>query len=386
MPACPIEIPPLTAVRLPPLLHSALMKLRVGVVFGGRSGEHEVSLSSAASVMRALDRKKYQIIPIGIDKRGRWRVGRAPSGNAPVDPAAVLREGEPLTLIPQPVATSGKQNSRLKVDVLLPVLHGTFGEDGCMQGLFELTGIPYAGSGVAGSAAAMDKILMKRLFAAAGLPGVAFRQVLRGDWEARPRAVERSLRESLSFPMFVKPANLGSSVGISKARNAAELGPALREAARYDSRIIVEQGVDAREIECAVLGNERPQASLPGEVLSANEFYDYAAKYIDNRSHFQAPAALPARVRRRIQQLAIQAFQAVDAAGLARVDFFLERGTGNIYINEINTLPGFTPISGYPKMWQASGLSYGKLLDRVIELALERSRERGRNSYEWAAR
>jgi len=358
-----------------------MSRMRVGVVFGGRSGEHEVSLLSAASVMAALDRRQYDVIPIGIDKLGRWRRGTAAQSQ---DPAAVLRTGRPFVLPPVPVHLLPRRGEGLvnpQLDVILPILHGTFGEDGTVQGLLELSGIPYVGAGVLGSAASMDKDVMKRLFREAGLPVVPFMVVRRRAWEATPATVLRHITTALPFPLFVKPANLGSSVGISKVSRRRELTPALIEAARYDEKLVIEQGVDAREFECSVLGNDEPQASVPGEVRPGKEFYSYAAKYLEPGSSTIVPAPMPPALARQVQRLALRAFRAVDACGLARVDFFYVPRTRQLFLNEINTMPGFTSISMFPKMWEASGLSYPKLLDRMIALALERARSRARNHY-----
>jgi D-alanine-D-alanine ligase len=388
-------------------------KMRVGVLFGGRSGEHEVSLLSAASVLNAIDRNKYEVVPIGISKEGRWLMsseserllkGEHRSDNprhlragdpASTPGAAVLARGDSVLVPPEPgtdhhslipFESAGHAPARaIDVDVIFPVLHGTFGEDGTIQGLLELAGIPYVGAGVLGSAAGMDKDVMKRLFAAAGLPIVKHVTVLRAQWEKEPKKIKRLIESKLKYPLFVKPANLGSSVGISKAHDGKELAPAMDLAAGYDRKIIVEQGAGkkkkARELECSVLGNDSPTASLPGEVVPIKEFYDYAAKYLDEGSELVIPAKLPKKMTKQVQQMAIAAFQAVDCAGLARVDFLLDPDNGKLYVNEINTMPGFTAISMYPKLWAASGLEYPKLIDRLIELALERHQEKSRTSY-----
>ncbi len=358
-------------------------KVRVGVLFGGRSGEHEVSLASAASILQALDRAKYEVVPIGITRAGGWRVGSAAARMLP----EVLERGEPV--VPS-VDPAGPRLLRLggatpsegaAFDVVFPVLHGTFGEDGTVQGLLELAGVPYVGAGVLGSAAGMDKDVMKRLFRDAGLPVVKWLTVLRSEWEAKRAAVERRIARELGFPVFVKPANLGSSVGISKVRRAAELRGALELAASYDRKVLVERAVNAREIECAVLGNDDPKASVVGEIIPVNEFYDYEAKYLKEGSELIIPARLPRRKAREVKRLAIAAFRAVECAGMARVDFLLNRKTGKLYVNEVNTIPGFTPISMFPKLWEASGLPYPRLLDRLIELAFERHREKTRTRY-----
>jgi D-alanine-D-alanine ligase len=354
-----------------------MAKLRVGVVFGGRSGEHEVSLVSAAAVLAALDPKRYEVIPIGITREGRWRLGRAG-----MLPAAVLTQGAALLLPPQPAAVAAAGPPALRtagdgaprLDVILPILHGPFGEDGSVQGFLELAAVPYAGAGVLGSAVAMDKDVMKRLFREAGLPVGPYRRVLRTEWERHPQAVVRSIERDLSYPLFVKPANLGSSVGISKVHHRGELAPAITLASGYDEKIVVEQGIEGRELECAVLGNDPPLASVPGEIIAGREFYDYDAKYSDAGSRTLVPAPVSARVAERVRRLAIQAFQATECRDLARVDFFLERGTGKVWLNEINSLPGFTPISMFPKLWAASGVGFSELLDRLIGFALERGR------------
>jgi D-alanine-D-alanine ligase len=360
-------------------------KIRLGILFGGRSGEHEVSLTSAASLIRALDPAKYDVVPIGISRQGKWFVGSAAEKLLP----AVLERGLPVTpsvvprgpqLIP---LESQPPNAVAPVDVIFPVLHGTFGEDGTVQGLLELAGIPYVGAGVLGSAAGMDKDVMKRLFRDAGLPVVEWVLVLRREWDESPECVRRRIRREIGFPLFVKPANLGSSVGISKVRRANELDAALRLAASFDRKIIAERAIEAREIECAVLGNEKPQASVPGEVVPVNEFYDYEAKYVKEGSQLIIPARLTRRQDRLVRDYALRAFQAVDCAGMGRVDFLLDRRTGKVWVNEINTIPGFTPISMYPKLWEASGLPYPQLVDRLVQLALERHRERSRTRYSY---
>ncbi|MFY9937802.1 MAG: D-alanine--D-alanine ligase family protein [Silvibacterium sp.] len=408
-----------------------MKKLRVGVLFGGRSGEHEVSLLSAASVLKAIDRKKYEVTSIGITKEGRWVTAtdaqRLLAGEtAPASsrlragdpeataPAAVLARGESVIVPPVPSETKtgalipfetdtrtvdiqagaagpGTSSSVLSLDVILPVLHGTFGEDGTIQGLFELAGIAYVGSGVLGSATGMDKDVMKRLFAAAKLPIPKHVSFLRADWEAGHRKTIAKVEAALRYPIFVKPANLGSSVGITKAHDRKELGPAIDLAASYDRKIVVEQGVGgkggkARELEVAVLGNDHPEASVVGEIVPSKEFYDYEAKYLSEGSDLIIPAKLTKAQTKRVQQMAIAAFRACDCSGLARVDFLMEPTSssgkaGRIYLNEINTMPGFTSISMYPKLWAASGVAYPELIDRLIALALERRAEKDRTSY-----
>jgi D-alanine-D-alanine ligase len=363
-------------------------KIRLGVLFGGRSGEHEVSLTSAASLMKALDPAKYEVVPIGITREGKWLVGSAADNLLP----GVLEHGTPVipsadpsgpALIPLDSQLARLRSSGAGIDVIFPVLHGTFGEDGTVQGLLELAGIPYVGAGVLGSAAGMDKDVMKRLFRDAGLPVVPWILVSRREWESARTQVVRRIGRELRYPLFVKPANLGSSVGISKVRTPRELAAAIDLAAEYDRKILVENGVDGREIECAVLGNEQPQASVPGEIVPVNEFYDYEAKYIKEGSELIIPAKLTRRQTKLVQDYAIRAFQATDCAGMARVDFLLDRRTGKLYVNEINTIPGFTPISMYPKLWEASGVPYPQLADRLIELALERQREKNRTRYDY---
>ena len=401
-----------------------MKKLRVGILFGGRSGEHEVSLLSAASVLKAIDRTKYDVTPIGITKEGRWVTasdaerllqGEAASSELRAGdpqttaPAAVLARGESVIVPPVPSAArkgstaaslipfeterpdpSANQPAALELDVVLPILHGTFGEDGTIQGLFELAGIAYAGSGVLGSAAGMDKDVMKRLFASAGLPIPKHVSLLRSEWKQSPRKATTRIEAALKYPLFVKPANGGSSVGISKAHDRKELGPALELAASYDRKIVVEQAVGggrkghgkARELEVAVLGNDQPEASVVGEVVPIKEFYDYEAKYLSEGSALVLPAKITAAQKKAIRTMAIEAFKACDCAGLARVDFLMEPGPkGRLYLNEINTLPGFTSISMYPKLWAASGLAYPDLIDRLIALALERHGERNETSY-----
>jgi D-alanine-D-alanine ligase len=377
-------------------------RIRVGVLFGGRSGEHEISLLSAASVLKALDPAKYQVVPIGITREGQWRIGSHPHELArPQDLTRqpervlekVLTQGEEVTASADPgrpglipIADTAPRGFAYteSVDVIFPVLHGTFGEDGTVQGLLELADIPYVGAGVLASATGMDKDAMKRLFRDAGLPVVEWRLVLRSEWEQRAGFWSRKIAREIGYPLFVKPANLGSSVGISKVHAGSELARAMDLAARYDRKIVVEKGLDAREIECSVLGNDRPEASLPGEVIPVNEFYDYEAKYLKEGSRLVIPAKLSRRQTREVQDLALRAFRAVDCAGMARVDLMLDRASGRFFVNEINTIPGFTPISMYPKLWEASGLPYPELIDRLINLALERHAEKRRSSFRYA--
>jgi D-alanine-D-alanine ligase len=425
-------------------------KLRIGVLFGGRSGEHEISLLSAASILSAIDRKRYEVVPIGITKHGQWLsgpdakrllddsaarrlLGANPSLDSPgkldleavsaseadeefAISAAVLRSGEPLNIPPLPahpqvpgslqfsasVELAHPGNALTEaLDVVFPVLHGTFGEDGTIQGLLELADIAFVGSGVLGSASAMDKVAMKRLFAAAGLPQVPHLALLRSEWRADPKRATKLIEKSLTYPIFVKPANLGSSVGISKVHGRNELAAAIDYAAGFDRKLIVEQGVGGagakpREFEVSVLGNDSPQASVVGEIVPNREFYDYESKYADSPDDPSIPI-IPAKLTKseatQIREMAIAAFRACDCAGLARVDFLMDPAPAKrsanakagrkprIFINEINTMPGFTSISMYPKLWQASGLSYKKLIDRLIALALERHREKQQTKF-----
>ena len=402
-----------------------MAKLRVGILFGGRSGEHEVSLLSAASVLNAIDKTKYEVVPIGITKDGRWLtaehaerllkgksedhaddVARATptplrAGDPEATPgAALLAAGESVVVPPEPArrdagltpfqtdaSTLRRASDRaINVDVIFPVLHGTFGEDGTIQGLLELADIAYVGAGVLGSSAGMDKDIMKSLFRAAGLPIVRHVTVLRGQFEREPKKVQKLVENKLKYPVFVKPANLGSSVGISKAHDRKELGPAIAEAAKFDRKIVIEEGVGgkknkAREIECAVLGNDDPKASIAGEIVPCKEFYDYDAKYLVEGSEAVIPAKLTKAEMKTVQRLAIAAFQAVDCTGLARVDFLMDPKSRRIFVNEINTMPGFTAISMYPKMWVASGVPYPELIDRLIQLGIERHEDKKRNQY-----
>ncbi|MFZ0663500.1 MAG: D-alanine--D-alanine ligase family protein [Acidobacteriaceae bacterium] len=395
-----------------------MKKLRVGILFGGRSGEHEVSLLSAASVLKAINRKRYEVVPIGITKEGRWVTAsdaeRLLTGEAApperhfragdpeaTAPAAVLARGESVIVPPVPSANQTgalvpfetearalhPSQSVLNLDVIFPVLHGTFGEDGTIQGLFELAGIAYVGAGVLGSATGMDKDVMKRLFLAARLPIPKHVSFLRAEWDASPKKIIARIEAALKYPLFVKPANLGSSVGITKAHDRRELGPAIDVAASFDRKIVVEQGIGgkrakARELEVAILGNDNPAASVVGEIVPDKEFYDYDAKYLTEGSNLILPAKITRAQTRQIQQMAIAAFRACDCSGLARVDFLMDPGKSQrIYLNEINTLPGFTSISMYPKLWAASGITYSELIDRLIGLALERRAEKDRTNY-----
>ena len=395
-----------------------MAKLRVGILFGGRSGEHEVSLLSAASVLDAIDKAKYEVVPIGITKDGRWlmaehaeRLLKGASAHATPekhlragDPettpgAAVLARGESVVVPPEPAHREGglapfqtdanlrrAADRAINVDVIFPVLHGTFGEDGTIQGLLELADIAYVGAGVLGSSAGMDKDIMKSLFRAAGLPIVKHVTVMRSQFEGQPKKVQKLVESKLKYPVFVKPANLGSSVGISKAHNAKELGPAIAEAAKFDRKIVIEEGVGgkkrkARELECAVLGNDDPKASVAGEVVPCKEFYDYDAKYLPEGSELVIPAKITKAEMKTVQRLAVAAFQAVDCTGLARVDFLMDPKSRRIFVNEINTMPGFTAISMYPKLWAATGVPYRELIDRLIQLGIERHEDKKRNQY-----
>ncbi len=364
-------------------------KLKVGVIFGGRSGEHEVSLVSANSIMKALNPDKYEVIPVGITRQGSWMVG--------VKPDAMLeysktRAGGCLTFAG---ANSGKASlncdpsnkglmlldqqksgEQVKIDVLFPIIHGTYGEDGTLQGMLELADLPYVGCGVLASAVGMDKTFSKKLFHEAGIAIAPYREFLRSAWRKDRERVIEAIESSLGYPCFIKPVNSGSSVGISKVKNRDSLVEAMDLAARYDRKILVEAHIDGREIEVSVLGNDEPIASLPGEIVPCNEFYDYTAKYVDDRSELKIPADLPAEMIATIRETAIKAYRALDCAGMARVDFFLERKTGRLVINEINTIPGFTSISMYPKLWEATGISYPELVDKLVELAIERYQDK----------
>src|SRR6266849_5803297 len=402
-----------------------MAKLRVGILFGGRSGEHEVSLLSAASVLSAIDKTKYEVVPIGITKDGSWltaehaerllkgnneeqadksvrstQATQLRAGDPEATPgAAVLARGESVVVPPEPARREAglapfqtdanlrrAADRAINVDVIFPVLHGTFGEDGTIQGLLELADIAYVGAGVLGSSAGMDKDVMKSLFRAAGLPMVKHVMVLRSQWGSEPKKVQKLVESRLKYPVFVKPANLGSSVGISKAHDRKELRPAMDEAARFDRKIVIEEGVGgkkhkAREIECSVLGNDDPKASVAGEIVPCKEFYDYTAKYLDEGSQLIIPAKLSKAETKKVRELAVAAFQAVDCSGLARVDFLVDPKNRKIYLNEINTMPGFTAISMYPKLWAASGLAYPELIERLIRLGQERHEEKKRNQY-----
>jgi D-alanine-D-alanine ligase len=367
-------------------------KLRVGLIFGGRSGEHEVSLVSAQGVMGAIDKDKYEVVPIGITKEGRWLASGDPMLALS---SGVVTESNPALLLPEPsqqglMRLEDREQERAlaaiqvsQLDVVIPILHGPYGEDGTVQGLLELAGLPYVGAGVAASAVGMDKVLFKDIMRAHGLPVVHSLMIKRKAWEQQPEQTVARIEAEVGYACFVKPANLGSSVGISKAHNPVELVTALDEAARYDRKLLVEVAVDAREIEVSVLGNDEPVASVPGEIVPCNLFYDYAAKYVDGESELLIPAPIPPETAELIRRLAVEAYLAIDCAGMARADFLLDRQTDHVYVNEVNTLPGFTPISMYPKLWEASGISYPELIDRLIELALERHADKARSATEF---
>ncbi|MGH9348465.1 MAG: D-alanine--D-alanine ligase family protein [Vicinamibacterales bacterium] len=379
-----------------------MKKLRVGVLYGGRSGEHEVSIASAASIIKHLDRTRYEPVPIRIEKDGRWTLADKPPSvikaaevieHARVQAARPVRPGREAHIVAHPgeetVLTIERRDTAgvpegtsavvtgLGLDVIFPVLHGPNGEDGTVQGLLELASVPYVGAGVLGSAVGMDKAIMKQLFAAQGFPLVKHVVTLRREWDRDPAGVQARVARELGYPVFVKPANLGSSVGISKARNDQELAAAVRLAADFDRKIVIEAAVpNAREIECAVLGNDEPEASIAGEIVPSREFYDYEAKYLDDASTLLIPAPITDAQHAEVRRLSIAAFRAVDGAGMSRVDFLMDGATGVLYLSEVNTIPGFTTISMYPKLWEASGLAYPDLVARLIALALERHAEK----------
>lgn len=359
-------------------------RIRVGVIFGGRSGEHDVSLMSARTVMDALDAEKYEVVAVGITRTGQWLAGDAltalTAGTTGASPRA--------TLLPDPQASAlmhlelqaamkpASLSEVAQLDVILPILHGTYGEDGTIQGLLELAGLPYVGAGVVGSAVGMDKAIFKNVMMANGIPVLPWRLVVAGDWRDDCESVLDDLESAFDYPVFTKPANLGSSVGISRCSDRAQLAQGLDTAVQYDRRIVVEQGIDARELEVAVLGNDSPIASVVGEIRPRRDFYDYVAKYVSDDSELLIPAPLDAAVADEVRTLALKAYKAIDCAGMGRVDLLMDGNTGDIYLNEINTIPGFTRISMYPKLWEASGISYPQLLDRLIELALARYQEK----------
>jgi D-alanine-D-alanine ligase len=346
-------------------------KVRIVLLFGGRSAEHEVSLASASAIYKNIDKSRYAVTSILIDKAGRW--GRVSS---PLQPLKKLPSGPSCSFLPWEAPASLAR--RVRADIYFPVLHGPYGEDGTIQGLLELADVPYVGAGVLASAAGMDKAVMKVLFAARHLPIVRHRIIEEGEWKQNRGKVPDLIRKEFPLPVFVKPANLGSSVGISKVTTWEETGRALARAFRYDRKVVIEEGIKGREIECSVLGNEEPRASLPGEVIPYRDFYDYRDKYLEGKTRFRIPAELPASVVREVQRLAVEAYRAVECSGLARLDFFLEDGTGKIYVNEINTIPGFTEISMYPKLWGVSGIPFGRLVEELIRLGFQRHRRKKR--------
>ena len=356
-------------------------RLRIGVLFGGRSGEHEVSLASAASVIRGLDPDKYEVVPVGITKEGHWLIG----GSAQKMLPEVLRTGQRVTMSADPtdaalVRLDGSGGGQ-RIDVVFPVMHGTFGEDGTVQGLLDLAGLPFVGAGVLGSAIAMDKDVAKKLLQAAKIPVVPWVSIHRHEWERNENIVIHEIEKEFPYPVFVKPATLGSSVGMTKVHSRQELAPALNLASEFAMKILVERAVHAREIEVSVLGNHDPQASIPGEIVPHREFYDYAAKYLEEGTRLLIPADLKPVQVKKFQHLAVHAFRALELSGMARVDFFLGKEGGKIYLNEVNTIPGFTSISMYPKLWEASGIPFPQLIDKLIELALEQQAEKARTKY-----
>jgi D-alanine-D-alanine ligase len=357
-------------------------RLRIGILFGGRSGEHEVSLASAASVIRGLDPDKYEPLPIGITKEGHWLIGAGAQKMLP----EVLRGGQRVMMTADPsdaalVRLDGSGGGQ-RVDVVFPVMHGTFGEDGTIQGLLDLAGLPFVGAGVLGSAIGMDKDVSKRLMQVAKIPVVPWIAVQRADWERNPKEIRTAIEKKFKYPVFVKPATLGSSVGMTKVHSRAELAPALNLAAEFAMKILIERCVVAREIEVSVLGNHDPKASVPGEIVPHREFYDYAAKYLEEGTQLLIPAKLKPAQAKKIQKYAVDAFRALELSGMARVDFFLEKKGGKIYLNEVNTIPGFTSISMYPKLWEASGIPFRELIDKLIALALEQHAEKARTKYQ----
>jgi D-alanine-D-alanine ligase len=365
-----------------------MSKLRIAVLFGGRSGEHEVSLDSAQSVLAVLDPAKYEVFQVGITHEGTWLTGENARDLMAKNEADGLT---PCTILPDPskpglyVLRFADHSQILEkltdLDVVFPVLHGTYGEDGTLQGLLEMADLAYVGAGVTGSSVGMDKGVFKEVMRAIGIPVVESVILLRSEIEKDLEGSLKRAEAAAAYPLFVKPANLGSSVGITKCNNRADLGEGLMEAAAYDRRVLVERGVDGREIEVSVLGNDAPQASVPGEVLPSREFYSYESKYVDGTSGLLIPAPLPAETAEKIRRMAVRAYTAIDCAGMARGDFFVEKSTGEIYLNELNTIPGFTSISMYPKLWEATGLPYANLVDRLVELALERKADRDRTEH-----
>lgn len=356
-------------------------RLRVGVLFGGRSGEHEVSLASAASVIRGLDPDKYEAVPIGISKEGHWLVGSAAQKMLP----EVIKSGQRVVMAADPTDAAliplDRSGGGQRLDVVFPVMHGTYGEDGTIQGLLDLAGLPFVGAGVLGSAIGMDKDVSKRLLQGAKIPVVPWVTVYRHDWEGNAKSVQAAVEKKFRYPVFVKPATLGSSVGMTKVHSRSELAPALDLAAEFATKILVERAVNAREIEVSVLGNHQARASVPGEIVPHREFYDYAAKYLEEGTRLIIPAPLKPAQAKTVQKHAIAAFRTLELSGMARVDFFVEKKGGKILLNEVNTIPGFTSISMYPKMWEASGIPFRELLNQLIELALELHAEKARTKY-----
>ncbi|MGZ9587149.1 D-alanine--D-alanine ligase [Paenibacillus marinisediminis] len=364
-----------------------LGKMRVGIVYGGKSGEHEVSLSTAYAVMNAFDYDKYELVPFYITKTGEWRVGstmQAPFQDASELTLSSARGGTvaAMGLLFAGLDSGANSASDEAIDVMFPLVHGTNGEDGTIQGLFEMANIPYVGAGVLASAVGMDKAFMKQAFAAIGLPQCDYVDFIAAEWKHEREQVLIDIEELLGYPCFVKPANLGSSVGISKARNREELIAAVDLALNYDRKVVVEEFVDAREIEVSVLGNDYPQASVPGEIISEHEFYDYKAKYTDGKSKMAIPAPIDSELTEMLRAMAVEAYRAIDGSGLSRVDFFVRRSDMQVFINEVNTMPGFTPYSMYPLMWKETGLPYRELLDRLIQLALDRYEVKQQLQYE----
>ncbi len=345
-------------------------KIKVALLCGGRSAEHEVSLTSAASIFKNLDRQKYDTSCIYINKQGFWR-----GVKSPLLPQSELENGPFLTFLPW---GNKRSSSPIDADIYFPVLHGPYGEDGTIQGLFEMADVPYVGAAVLASATGMDKAIAKSLFLDKKLPVVKHFMLSESIWNEQPTKTLDRIRTDFSPPFFVKPANLGSSVGITKVTNLDQAKSALLTAFKYDARVLIEQGIHGREIECSVLGNANPDASLPGEIMPYRDFYDYRDKYIEGKTTFKIPAELPLNVTKKIQRIAIEAFRAIDCSGMARVDFFLQQGTEKIFLNEINTIPGFTEISMFPKLWEITGLSFPRLLDRLISLGFERYKNKKR--------
>lgn len=351
-------------------------KLTVGLIYGGKSGEHEVSLQTGFSVLNAIDYTKYDVVPVYIDKEGRWNMGQAYTA-APSRPEELQISGGPeatsqaMSILWQKL--SGQEST---IDVLFPLLHGTYGEDGTIQGLFEMMDMPYVGAGVLASSAGMDKVIMKKLFAQAGLPQCKYESFITAEYEANKHEILGAIEHNLGYPCFVKPANLGSSVGITKAKDRSELERAIEYAFRYDLKVIVEENIDAREVEVGVLGNELPLASVPGEIVSTSDYYDYDAKYIDGTSRMVIPAEIDSELAENLRELALRAFKAIDGSGLCRADFFVSRVDGSVMINEVNTMPGFTAFSMYPLLWRETGKSYPELLDELIQLGMDRYNKR----------